>query len=139
MESCIILIFAHVQKQVTCVIYSRCDCMMSKEKENVDPGNPAPSKRLKLSLSRKGKGRFASVSQDDLTSMSKPQIPENTEKSSKWALTNLTDWFEDYNARNPDNPCPGETLTCECSKEAPLILIRLKAITFNQTTQNSVD
>ena len=85
-----------------------CDCMMSKEKEKVDPGNPAPSKRPKLSLSRKGKGRFASVSQDDLMSISKPQIPKNTEKASKWVLTNLTDWFEDYNARNPDNPCPGE-------------------------------
>ena len=37
MESCIILIFAHVQKHMTRVIYSLCDCMMSKEKENVDP------------------------------------------------------------------------------------------------------
>ena len=51
-------------------------------------------------------------------SMSKPQIPKkNTEKSNKWELTNLTDWFEDHNARNLNNPCPREILTCECSKE----------------------
>ena len=81
-------------------------------------------------MSRKGKGRFASVSQDDLISMSKPQIPKNTEKSSKWALTNLTDWFEDYNARNPYNPCPWEILTCECSKE---VLNEWLSVSVNET------
>ena len=101
-----------------------------------DPGNPAPSKRPKLSLSRKGKGRFASVLQDDLMSMSKLQIPKNTEKSCKWALTNLTDWFEDYNARNPNNPCPGEILTCECSKE---VLIKWLSVFVNETRSKNGD
>ena len=54
--------------------------MLSK-KENSDP----PSKKRKLSLSRKGKGRFSSVSEDHLTVMLKPQVPKNTEKASKWA------------------------------------------------------
>ena len=53
---------------------------MSSEKEN-DDLNPVPSKKCKLSLSRKGKGRFSSVSEHQLTVMSKPQVPKNTEKS----------------------------------------------------------
>ena len=56
---------------------------MSNEKENKDP-NPLPSKKRKLSLSRKGKGRFSSVSEHQLIVMSKPQVPKNTEKCSKW-------------------------------------------------------
>ena len=63
--------------------------MLSK-KENSDP-NPVPLKKRKLSnsLSRKGKGRFSSVSEDHLTVMSKPQVSKNTEKGSKWAMGNL--------------------------------------------------
>ena len=75
---------------------------MLSEKENSDP-NPVPSKKRKLSLSRKGKGRFSSVSEDHLTVMSMPKVPKNIEKSSKWAMGNLKDWFEDYNSRNPNN------------------------------------
>ena len=61
---------------------------MLSEKENDDP-NPVPSKKRKLSLSRKGEGRFSSVLEDYLTVMSKPQVPKNTEKASKWAMGNL--------------------------------------------------
>ena len=76
--------------------------MLSK-KENSDP----PSKKRKLSLSRKGKGRFSSVSEDHLTVMSKPQVPKNTEKASKWAMGNFY----------PNNTCLNEVLTPICSKE----------------------
>ena len=58
--------------------------MLSK-KENSDP----PSKKRKLSLSRKGKARLSSVSEDHLTVMLKPQVPKNTEKASKWAMGNF--------------------------------------------------
>ena len=61
---------------------------MLSEKENGDR-NSVPSKKRKLSLSRKRKGRFSSVSEDHLTVMSKPQLPKNTEKASKWAMGNL--------------------------------------------------
>ena len=62
---------------------------MLSEKENSNP-YPVPKKR-KLSLSRNGKERFSSVSEDHLTVMSKPQVSKNTEKSSKWAMGNLKD------------------------------------------------
>ena len=61
---------------------------MLSEKEN-DDHNPVPSKKCKLSLSKKGKGRFSSVLEDHLTVMLKPQVPKNTEKASKWAMGNL--------------------------------------------------
>ena len=122
-------------RNTTHVIYSLFDCMMSKEKENVDPRNPAPSKKPKLLLSRKGKGRFSSVSQDDLTSLTSsvcrsPKFLKIKKSPVSGRLTNLMDWFEDYNARNPDNPCPGEILTCECSKE---VLNKWLSVFVNET------
>ena len=74
-------------------LHTRCGFLFSifsmlSEKENSNP-NPVPSKKHKLSFSRKEKGRFSSVSEDHLTVMSKPQVPENTEKASKWAMGNL--------------------------------------------------
>ena len=38
-------------------------------------------------------------------------MAKNTEVSSKWAMKNLTEWFLDYNERNPDLPCPESILT----------------------------
>ena len=103
--------------------------IMSNEKENKDP-NPLPSKKRKLSLSRKGKGRFSSVSEHQLIVMSKPQVPENTEKCSKWAMDNLKNWFEDCNSRNPSDTCPGEILTPTCSKE---LLNKWLCVFINET------
>ena len=90
--------------------------IMSNAKENDDP-NPPALKKSRLSLSRNKKQRFTSVSHNQLTAMAKPSVPKNTEKSSRWALGNLRDWFEDNNGRNPDNPCPSEILTSQCTKD----------------------
>ena len=49
--------------------------------------------------------------------MSKRKVPKNTEKTSKWAMTNMTEWLNDYNSRNTDAKCPDEFLTPSCSKE----------------------
>ena len=49
--------------------------------------------------------------------MSKPQVPKNTEKSSRWAMTNLREWYDDYNDRNSSAKCPEELLSPEASKE----------------------
>ena len=108
---------------------------MLSEKENSDP-NPVPSKKPKLSLSRKGKGRFSSVSEDHLTVMSMPQVPKNTEKSSKWAMGNLKDWFEDYNSRNPNSTWPSEVLTPTCSKE---VLNKWLCVFINKTRSKTGD
>ena len=64
------------------VLHTRCRSLfaMSSEKENDDP-NPVPSKKRKLFLSRKGKERFSSVSEHQLTVMSKPQVPKTTMES----------------------------------------------------------
>ena len=118
-------------------LHTRCRSLfaMSSEKENDDP-NPVPSKKRKLSLSRKGKGRFSSVSEHQLTVMSKPRVPKNTEKSSKWAIGNLKDWFEDYNNRNPSDTCPSEILTPTCSKE---ILNKWLCVFINETRSRTGD
>lgn len=44
-------------------------------------------------------------------------MPENSARSSRWALNNLRSWFDEYNKRNEDDKCPAEILTPSCSKE----------------------
>ena len=102
----------HIRRTVhsTC---TRFTSAMSSEKENEDP-NPVLLKKRRLSLSRKG--RFKTISEDQLTAMSKPSVP-NTEKSGKWAIKNLKEWYEDYNSRNPNEMCPEDILSHTCFKE----------------------
>ena len=86
-------------------------------KENVPPETkPSKKPRLSLSLQRKSK-RFSSSTAKELEEMSKQKVPKNAEKSSKWAMTNMTEWLNDYNTRNTDAKCPDEFLTPSCSKE----------------------
>ena len=80
-------------------------------------------KKRRLSLSRKG--RFKTVSEDQLTAMSKPSVP-NTEKSSKWAIKNLKEWYEDYNS----GMCPEDILSHTCSKE---VLDKWLCVFINET------
>ena len=44
-------------------------------------------------------------------------MPANLAKSSKLAMKNLQERFDDYNKRNPDNMCPDVVLSPLCSKE----------------------
>ena len=48
--------------------------------------------------------------------MKKPFVPKNTGQSTKWAMSNLHEWYKDYNTRNPDVPCPEIFLSPTCSK-----------------------
>ena len=57
------------------------------------------------------------ASSEDLLSMSIYRMPENSARSSRWALNNLRSWFDEYNKRNEDDKCPAEILTPSCSKE----------------------
>ena len=85
-----------------------------EDKENTDPH---PTKKRKLSLSLKNRIRFKAITNEKLDTMSKPQVPKNTEKSSGWAMTNLREWYDDYNDRNSSAKCPEELLSPEASKE----------------------
>lgn len=85
-----------------------------EDKENTDPH---PTKKRKLSLSLKNHDRFKAITDEKLDTMSKPQVPKNTEKSSRWAMTNLREWYDDYNDRNSSAKCPEELLSPEASKE----------------------
>ena len=73
-----------------------------EDKENTDPHS---TKKRKLSLSLKNRDRFKAITEEKLDTMSKPQVPKNTEKSSRWAMTNLREWYDDYNDRNSSAKC----------------------------------
>ena len=81
------------------------------EKENK---RPPPSKKPRLSLSL---NRFKKASNSELQELSKPKMPKNTSTSTRWAMKNLTDWFNHYNAANQENQCPEEVLLPSCSAE----------------------
>ena len=98
------------------------------DKENTCTCRP-PAKKQKLSLSLK-KNRFKTVSKDTLKEMAKPFVPKNTKQSSKWAMTNLEEWFHNYNSRNPDDTCPEEFLLPSCP---PDILCKWLCIFVTET------
>ena len=84
--------------------------------ENVSRSkNNHPVKKRRLSLKVKGKHLFQAASDNDLAMFSKPQVPKNTDVSTRWAMKNFTDWYQDYNARNPEEPCPKEVNSPKCS------------------------
>ena len=103
---------------------------ISDNKENVDP------KKRRLSLSLKKRSRFVATTEDNLLAMTKPQLPNNTVSSSKWAMSNLQEWFKDYNSRNADNLCPEVFLTPSCSKE---ILNKWLCVFINETRSKNGD
>ena len=85
-----------------------------ENKENTDSH---PTKKSKLSLSLKNCDRFKAIMDEKLDTISKPQVPKKMEKSSRWAMTNLREWYDDYNDRNLSAKCPEELLSPEPSKE----------------------
>ena len=68
-----------------------------EEKENFFPEEVKLEKKLSLSLKRK---RYQSVSESKVAEMSVPQVPRNTDASTRWSIKNLTEWIFDYNERN---------------------------------------
>lgn len=57
------------------------------------------------------------MSSESLQSMAAVTVTINSARASKWATTNLRAWLDDYNTRNPEQKCPDEILTPECSTE----------------------
>ena len=86
-------------------------CSKRKGKENLPP-----VKKPRLSLSLKNPS-FNDTSEDKLINMSKAQVPKDTSVSTRWAMNNLTDWFEDYNNRNAEKCCPKDILLPSCQSE----------------------
>ena len=86
------------------------------EKGNVLPStDDPPEKKRRLSLLLKGRDHFQEASDNDLAKLSKPQLHKNTDVSTRWAMKNFTDWYQDYNIRNPEEPCPKEVISSKCS------------------------
>ena len=103
------------------------------EKENVSPSKDNhPVKKGRLLLLLKGKHRFQATSDNDLAKLSKPQVPKNTDISTRWAMKNFTDWYQDLNARNPEEPCPKEDISPKCSAE----LLKTWLCVFISETRN---
>ena len=44
-------------------------------------------------------------------------VSKNTSISTRWAMKNLQNWFEDYNKRNLEHPCPDDILSPFCKAE----------------------
>ena len=93
-----------------------------------------PQKKAKLSLSLKRHQRFVETSKEEVESMSKAIMPKNTSANTRWAVKNFHEWFEDYNSRHEDDPCPDVVLTPSCS--APLLNKWLKVFIIETRARN---
>ena len=54
--------------------------------------------------------RFKFASEQQLSELAKGLVPENTSKSTKWALNNFDAWLKARNVCHPDNPVPEDIL-----------------------------
>ena len=84
----------------------RIDGWNSESESDCEESHPPLKKKLKLSLSKKGKckakkensDRFKFFSNARLETLGKKFVPKNTESSSKWALSNFLSWMDNRNA-----------------------------------------
>ena len=85
------------------------------EKENVSPSKDNHPVKKKKAVAVIKRHRFQAASDNDLAKLSKPQVPQNTDVSSHWAMKDFTDRYQDYNAWNPEEPCHKEVISPKCS------------------------
>lgn len=98
---------------VSCAIFSiTCaKAMMEHNKENLKENKPPSSKKRHLSLSLKGKGRFATpFQQEEMLSMCEGSTPENMNKNTEWAIHVFNEWHTERPA--VDKQCPPDLLEC---------------------------
>ena len=56
--------------------------------------------------------RFKFATEDELSTFAKGLVPENTTRSTKWALNTFSAWIKERNVRYPANPVPDDILVC---------------------------
>ena len=90
--------------------------------ENDDRSRPG-RKKLKLSLSKKKNSeRFEFISGAKVETLGKKFVPQNTESSTKWALTNYLLWRDKRNATFSDKPSEQVPQDLLASKDAAEII-----------------
>ena len=72
--------------------------------------NAGPSSSSTLELNRERFSTF--VDDDELAILSKGVVPANTDRNTKWALSNFFAWKEARNKKYPENPVPEELFSC---------------------------
>ena len=68
--------------------------------------------------------RFKFAKEEELSQFTKGLVPQNTSKSTKWALNNFEAWMKSRNLSCPDNPVPEDILTCSDPEILNLYLSR---------------
>ena len=56
--------------------------------------------------------RFKFATEEELSTFAKGLVPENTTRSTKWAMNNFSTWIKERNARYPASPVPDDILMC---------------------------
>ena len=62
---------------------------------------------------------FKFATEEDLSTFAKGLVPENTTRSTKWALNTFSAWIKERNARYPANPVPDDILVCSLPIDRP--------------------
>ena len=96
---------------------------MEHDKENLEENKPPSSKKRRLSLSLKGKGRFATpLQQEEMLSVCEGSTPENTKKNTEWAVHVFNEWRTERPA--VDEQCPPDLLECPSAEKLDFCLSR---------------
>ena len=61
--------------------------------------------------------QFKFATEEDLSTFAKGLVPENTTRSTKWALNTFSAWIKERNARYPANPVPVLLVRLNFSRE----------------------
>ena len=56
--------------------------------------------------------RFKFATEEELSTFAKGLVPENTTRSTKWALNTFSAWIRERNTRYPADPVPDDILVC---------------------------
>ena len=85
--------------------YGSCMMADNQNKENEDPIESCPVKRLKLSLSKKkNQSRWHFLDSEEERMLGDVFQPKNTKESTKWAVKNFKEWSMARNTKNQGNP-----------------------------------
>ena len=95
---------------------------MDDNQEN-NPPDP-PNKKPRLSLSLKGKGRFASpLPLEEMSSVCEGYTPANTSKNTDWAVRVFNEWRK-ARPTEEEGECPPDLLECPCAEKLNFWLAR---------------
>ena len=101
------------QRSKASTMYQCATQLSSASNHMTEPARPTTTSHTSMSAAESASStRFATfVSDEQLAALSKGVTPGNTDKSTRWALSNFESWKQARNKKHPDDLIPDDLLT----------------------------